>query len=70
MENDQPVINVAGDTAALGPLCRDLLPLYYRWGNDFQTARTTASSRPTALDEFTRSYDEVIASSQNAFSPV
>jgi hypothetical protein len=35
-----PVVTIAGERVALGPLRRDLLPLHQRWGNDFATART------------------------------
>lgn len=35
-----PVVNIAGEGVALGPLRRDLLPLYQRWINDFETLRT------------------------------
>ena len=35
-----PVVNIVGERVALGPLRRDLLPLYQRWINDFDTART------------------------------
>lgn len=31
---EQPILNVEGDLVALGPLRRDLLPLYTRWIND------------------------------------
>src|SRR3712207_3748365 len=34
-----PVLNVVGERVALGPLRRDLLPLYGRWINDFSTIR-------------------------------
>jgi RimJ/RimL family protein N-acetyltransferase len=30
-----PVVNLVGDTVTLGPLRRDLVPLYQRWFNDF-----------------------------------
>lgn len=33
--DDQPCLNILGEQAALGPLRRDLLPLYTRWRNDF-----------------------------------
>ncbi len=35
-----PIVTIAGERIALGPLRRDLLPLHQRWGNDFATART------------------------------
>lgn len=34
------IVNIEGPTVALGPLRRDLLPLYARWANDFHTGRT------------------------------
>ncbi|HET8521631.1 MAG TPA: GNAT family protein [Thermomicrobiales bacterium] len=39
---ETPVINITGELVALGPLRRDLLPLYERWINDFGTMRTLA----------------------------
>jgi RimJ/RimL family protein N-acetyltransferase len=38
--DDQPILNVVGQKVALGPLRRDLLPLYQRWINDFEVTRT------------------------------
>ena len=38
--SDRPVVNVEGERVALGPLCRDVIPLYHRWRNDFTAART------------------------------
>ncbi len=47
MENaepaSKPVVNVAGDRVALGPLRRDLIETYHRWFNDFNTLRTTGA---------------------------
>jgi RimJ/RimL family protein N-acetyltransferase len=37
---EQPIININGDKVALGPLRRDLLPLYQKWINDFEVTRT------------------------------
>jgi diamine N-acetyltransferase len=31
----EPVVNITGEKVALGPLRRDLLPLYVRWHNNF-----------------------------------
>lgn len=39
-DNGGPILNVEGDLVALGPLRRDLLPLYQRWINDLGTMRT------------------------------
>jgi RimJ/RimL family protein N-acetyltransferase len=37
---EQPVLNIVGEKVALGPLRRDLVPLYQQWINDFSTLRT------------------------------
>ncbi len=39
-ESEHPLTNIVGERVALGPLRRDLLPLYMRWRNDFIVART------------------------------
>jgi len=39
--SEEPVLNIAGERVALGPLRADLLPLYGRWINDFGTIRVT-----------------------------
>jgi RimJ/RimL family protein N-acetyltransferase len=38
--SERPILNIEGDLVALGPLRRDLLPLYERWINDLRTMRT------------------------------
>lgn len=38
-KDSQPILNIEGELVALGPLRRDLLPLYGRWINDFATIR-------------------------------
>jgi RimJ/RimL family protein N-acetyltransferase len=40
MSDAQPIINIWGEKVALGPLRRDLLPLYTRWVNDFEVIAT------------------------------
>ena len=37
--NDVPILNMSGERVALGPLVRDLVPLYQRWLNDVSHAR-------------------------------
>jgi len=37
--SEEPILNVVGELVALGPLRRDLLPLYQRWINDLGTMR-------------------------------
>ena len=36
----EPIINILGELVALGPLAREHIPLFARWGNDFAVART------------------------------
>jgi diamine N-acetyltransferase len=59
-ENEQtPVINITGEKVALGPIRRDLLPLYQRWMNDFEVTRTLgARFRPMTREAEEAWYDE------------
>ena len=45
-----PILNIVGEFVALGPLRRDLLPIYQRWINDFGTARYV-SNLPLPMSE-------------------
>ncbi|MCL4465439.1 MAG: GNAT family N-acetyltransferase [Chloroflexi bacterium] len=46
-----PVLNIVGDMVALGPIRRDLLPLYQRWVNDFEVTRMLdLGLRPITLE--------------------
>ncbi len=38
--DEQPIVNITGEKVALGPLRRDLVPLYTRWVNDWRVTRT------------------------------
>lgn len=53
----QPLINIEGDKVALGPLRRDLIPLYQKWDTDFVVNRTTSVARPVTIEEETEAYD-------------
>jgi len=37
---EHPILSIEGDLVALGPLRRDLLPVYQRWINNLGTMRT------------------------------
>jgi RimJ/RimL family protein N-acetyltransferase len=37
---EDPIWNIEGDKIALGPIRKDLLPVYRRWMNDFDVVRT------------------------------
>jgi RimJ/RimL family protein N-acetyltransferase len=49
--DDRPILNLIGEKVALGPLRRDLLPLYERWINDFDVVTMLgAQPRPMTAD--------------------
>jgi RimJ/RimL family protein N-acetyltransferase len=47
---DAPALNLVGEKVALGPLRRDLIPLYHRWNNDFAVSLTVEEMAPETLD--------------------
>lgn len=52
MEAAAAIVTITGERVALGPLRRDLVPLYARWMNDFTTQRTLGGlPRPRAIEE-------------------
>lgn len=56
----QPIVNVVGDKIALGPLRRDLVPLYQRWINDFEVTRGLSMAfRPLTLEAEEAWYERV-----------
>lgn len=56
--NGRPILNIEGDLVALGPLRRDLLPLYQRWINDLYTMRTLdLPPRPLTMEQEQDWYD-------------
>jgi RimJ/RimL family protein N-acetyltransferase len=59
-----PVITLAGENVAIGPLRRDLIPTYQRWISNLETTQFTSErgSAPT-LDEEAAWYESVIKAS-------
>ena len=58
---ERPSITIEGNLVALGPLRRNLLPIYHRWHNDVATLRTgvlpcqrRSSRRPNATFQLPR----------------
>ena len=49
-ENQQPILNIIGGMVALGPLRRDLVPLYQRWSNDFEVTRFWDNMSPMPFE--------------------
>ena len=58
MSDDRPIINIEGELVALGPIRRDLLPIYQRWINDFEVTRTLALYPSPITEEFELSWYE------------
>jgi RimJ/RimL family protein N-acetyltransferase len=56
-ESNRPLVNILGEKVALGPLRRELAPLYQKWDTDFSVNRTTTHARPVTLEEETDAYD-------------
>jgi diamine N-acetyltransferase len=54
----QPIANIVGELVALGPARRELVPLLYRWDNDFGMVRTQGNlPEPWTLDREYAAYD-------------
>ncbi len=64
---EQPVINIVGRKVALGPLRRELLPLYYRWANDFTGRRNEAVPNPVTEEQASECYEEASRSRQDVY---
>lgn len=61
---ERPIVNIIGEQVALGPLCRDLLPLCQRWRNDFYVSRTTGDlPLPLTMEQREAWYEQAATSS-------
>jgi diamine N-acetyltransferase len=60
MEAEQPILSIVGEKVALGPLPRDLLPLYLKWFNDFEYLRTTGQVRPMSREALEAEFERAI----------
>ena len=58
-EDQQPIINIAGEKVALGPLRRDLTHLFQMWSNDFEVRRFMGPMRPTSLESIEDMYASI-----------
>ncbi len=61
---DEPILNITGEKVALGPIRRDLLPLYGRWVNDFEVTRTLGIGVRPMTDEAEQAWYEHAATSE------
>lgn len=66
----EPVSTIVGERVALGPLERDLFPLYQRWANDLVAAhRFGAPPGPVTRDQIAAWFDgEVAATDRHPFT--
>ena len=56
-DKERPLVNIVAERVALGPLRRDLLPLYLRWINDLPAARNLNMLPPHTLEQEEQWYD-------------
>ena len=61
-----PVLNIIGDQVALGPLRRDLVPLYQCWRNDFHVQRTFGDVPMGRTEEWVTAWYERQATATDA----
>ena len=63
----QPIVTIEGERVALGPLRRDLLPLYQRWMNDPAVVRTLGdgSLRPVLLEDEQQWYERSVGATND-----
>jgi len=65
---EPPVLNITGEKVALGPMRRDLVPLYMKWLNDFEVTRTLgAHMRPVTREAEEAWYERASKSESDAF---
>jgi RimJ/RimL family protein N-acetyltransferase len=56
--SDQPIINIVGEKVALGPDRREILPLMYRWLNDFEVSILSGDLvRPVTMESLEAEYE-------------
>lgn len=56
-----PTLAIEGEHAALGPLSRDLLPVYHQWNNTLDVIRGQAREELLTIEHIEEWYDEVTA---------
>jgi RimJ/RimL family protein N-acetyltransferase len=67
--NDSRILSILGERVALGPLHRDLIPLYTRWVNDLPARVNLGSHAPVTREQEEEWYDSTIkAGNQTNFT--
>lgn len=68
MTSPQPLITLAGDHVAIGPMRRDLVPLYQSWINNLETARfLSEAGAVVTLDEELQWYETILRDSSTRY---
>ena len=63
---EPPIVTIEGERVALGPLRRDLLPLYQRWMNDPAVVRTLGEGlRPLLLEDEQQWYERSVGATND-----
>lgn len=64
---EEPIYNIVGEKVALGPIRRDLIPVYQRWINDLVTVRNIDMiPHPMTLEQETNWYEQASAERNGA----
>jgi RimJ/RimL family protein N-acetyltransferase len=58
----QPILNIVGELVALGPLRKDLLPLYAQWINDPHNSRMLGGNFPMTMEQEEKWYESASVS--------
>jgi RimJ/RimL family protein N-acetyltransferase len=64
---EPPIVNIVGEQVTLGPLRRDLLPLYQRWINDYAVVRNLSNPPQPLTMEAETGWYESAASGDSAY---
>ena len=63
----QPIINIAGEKVALGPIRRDLTHLLLGWSNDFEVRRFEGPMLPRSLESIEDLYSRISKDENRAY---
>ena len=66
-DEQQPIINIAGEKVALGPIRQDLIPLFQRWSNDFEVVRFLGTMEPSTIEAEENQYSRVSKAENQSF---
>ena len=62
-EGQGPIVTIEGERVALGPLTREIIPLFARWRGDFVVRRTFGGiPQPVTIERATASYERAVTS--------